>query len=126
MGSTFYYTYVLSLYRSISFFSGSTRKKGNDTLGYYSGDLKQLLILVQLSCRKVIATEDAFPCPLQFSSTVERMFEQQMQQSLQRKSAFMPDRGQGHSRVKADAGFRFGGAGRDEQWDEMLGEYLEA
>ena len=74
----------------------------------------------------MIATEDAFPCPMQFNSTVERMFEQRMQQSLQRKSASETDWGQGQSRVEADAGFRFGGAGRDEQWDEMLGEYLEA
>ena len=64
------------------------RRKGNDTLRYYSGDLKKQLILVQLSCRKVIATEDAFPCPMQFSNLVERMFEQQMKQ-LRRKSACM-------------------------------------
>ena len=98
---------MLMLYCSIvlPFFpSGSTRKKGNDTLGYYSGDLKQLLILVQLSCRKVIATEDAFPCPMQFNSTMERMFEQQMQQLLRRKSAFITNLSQGQSRVKADAG----------------------
>ena len=98
---------MLMLYCSIvlPFFpSGSTCKKGNDTLGYYSGDLKQLLILVQLSCRKVIATEDAFPCPMQFNSTMERMFEQQMQQLLRRKSAFITNLSQGQSRVKADAG----------------------
>ena len=94
----------MSLYCSTSFSLGGTRKKGNDTLGYYSGDLKQLLILVQLSCRKVIATEDAFPCPMQFNSTVERMFEQQMQQLLRRKSAFITNLSQGQSRVKADAG----------------------
>ena len=63
--------------------------KGDDTLGYYDGDLKQVLTLVQLSCRRAIATEDAFPCPMQFNSTVERMFEQQVQHLLQRKSAFM-------------------------------------
>ena len=63
--------------------------KGDDTLGYYDGDLKQVLTLVQLSCRRAIATEDAFPCPMQFNSTVERMFEQQVQHLLQRKSACM-------------------------------------
>ena len=67
----------------------STHKKGDDTLRYYGGDLKQLLILVQLSCRRVIASEDAFPCPMQFSSLVERVFEQQVQKLLQRKSKFM-------------------------------------
>ena len=77
----------------------SAHKKGDDTLRYYGGDLKQLLILVQLSCRRVIATEDAFPCPMQFNSLVERVFEQQVQQLLQRKSGFMLKLSQG-----ADAG----------------------
>ena len=82
-------TFLCLLYRiALPLFTGNTRKKGDDTLRYYSGDLKQLLILVQLSCRRVIATEDAFPCPMQFNNLVERMFEQQMQQ-LWRKSAFM-------------------------------------
>ena len=51
----------------------------------------------------MIATEDAFPCPMQFNSIIERMFEQQMQKSLQSKSAFISDWVQGQSRVKADA-----------------------
>ena len=80
---SYYFTYPQSLY------ADSTRRKGDDTLRYYSGDLKQLLILVQLSCRKVIATEDAFPCPMQFSSLVERIFGQKVQQLLQKKSKFM-------------------------------------
>ena len=74
---------------TLHLFTGSAHKKGDDTLRYYSGDLKQLLILVQLSCRKAIATEDAFPCPMQFNSLVERMFEQQVQQLLRLKSEFM-------------------------------------
>ena len=84
---------------ALPLFAGNAHKKGNDTLRYYSGDLKQLLILVQLSCRRVIATEDAFPCPMQFNSLVERVFEQQVQQLLQRKSGFMLKLSQG-----ADAG----------------------
>ena len=82
-------TFLCLSYRiALPLFTGSTRKKGDDTLRYYSGDLKHVLILVQLSCRRVIATEDAFPCPMQFNSLVERMFEQQMQQ-LRRKSTFV-------------------------------------
>ena len=73
----------------------SAHKKGDDMLRYYGGDLKQLLILVQLSCRRVIATEDAFPCPMQFNGLVERMFGQQVQQLLQRKSTFMLKAGVG-------------------------------
>ena len=85
MGTLFYLLYHIAL----PLFTGSTHKKGDDTLRYYGGDLKQLLILVQLSCRRVIATEDAFPCPMQFNSLVERMFEQQVQQLLRLKSEFM-------------------------------------
>ena len=96
MGTFFYLLYCIAPPR---FTGTSTHKKGDDTLRYYGGDLKQLLILVQLSCRRVIATEDAFPCPMQFNSLVERVFEQQVQQLLQRKSGFMLKLSQG-----ADAG----------------------
>ena len=93
---------------ALPLFTGSTREKGDDTLGYYDGDLKQVLILVQLSCRRAIATEDAFPCPMQFNGTVERMFGQQVQQLLQRKSAFTPKK-EGLSRTKvADASLGLG------------------
>ena len=86
MGTFFYLLYCIA---PPPFTGTSTHKKGDDTLRYYGGDLKQLLILVQLSCRRVIATEDAFPCPMQFNSLVERMFEQQVQQLLRLKSEFM-------------------------------------
>ena len=74
---------------TLHLFTGSAHKKGDDTLHYYSGDIKQLLILVQLSCRKAIATEDAFPCPMQFNSLMERIFGQKVQQLLQRKGEFL-------------------------------------
>ena len=34
---------------------------GDDTLGGYSGALKEFIINLQLNLRTVIATEDAFP-----------------------------------------------------------------
>ena len=53
-------------------------------------------------------TEDAFPCPMQFNSTVERIFGQQVQQLLRRKSTFMPKK-EGRSRFKvADASLGLG------------------
>ena len=41
-----------------------TRFAGDDTLGNYSGTLKELIIGLQLNLRTAIATDDAFPSPL--------------------------------------------------------------
>ena len=65
--------------------SGSTREKGDNTLGYYSGNLAQLLVLAQLNCRRAIVKDHAFPCPMDFEYTVELMFNEQAQQFVHRK-----------------------------------------
>ena len=68
--------------------TGSTREKGDNTLGYYSGNLAQLLVLAQLNCRRAIVREHAFPCPMDFEYTVELMFNEQAQQFVHRKCEY--------------------------------------
>ena len=59
---------------------------GDDTLGGYSGNLKDFLINLQLFLRTTIATEDAFPKSSDFERIIRALFEDKAQEALERKS----------------------------------------
>ena len=63
-----------------------TRFAGDDTLGGYSGILKDFLINLQLFLRTTIATEDAFPKSTDFERIIRELFEDKAQEALDRKS----------------------------------------
>ena len=63
-----------------------TRFAGDDTLGGYSGILKDFLINLQLFLRTTIATEDAFPKSADFERIVRALFEEKAQEALENKS----------------------------------------
>ena len=59
---------------------------GDDTLGGYSGNLKDFLINLQLFLRTTIVTEDAFPKSSDFERIIRALFEDKAQEALERKS----------------------------------------
>ena len=63
-----------------------TRFAGDDTLGGYSDMLKNFLINLQLFLRTTIATEDAFPKTTDFERIIRALFEDKVQEALERKS----------------------------------------
>lgn len=63
-----------------------TRFAGDDTLGGYSGTLKDFLINLQLFLRTTIATEDAFPKSTDFERIIRELFKDKAQEALERKS----------------------------------------
>ena len=63
-----------------------TRFAGDDTLGGYSGILKDFLINLQLFLRTTIATEDAFPKSTDFERIMRALFEEKAQEALKNKS----------------------------------------
>ena len=63
-----------------------TRFAGDDTLGGYSGVLKDFLINLQLFLRTTIATEDAFPKSTDFERIIRALFEEKAQEALENKS----------------------------------------
>ena len=63
-----------------------TRFAGDDTLGSYSGTLKEFIINLQLNLRTAIAAEDAFPKSAEFEGTIRVLFEDRAQEALERKS----------------------------------------
>ena len=63
-----------------------TRFAGDDTLGGYSGVLKDFLINLQLFLRTTIVTEDAFPKSSDFERIIRALFEDKAQEALERKS----------------------------------------
>ena len=63
-----------------------TRFAGDNTLGGYSGNLKDFLINLQLFLRTTIATEDAFPKSTDFERIIRALFEDKAQEALERKS----------------------------------------
>ena len=63
-----------------------TRFAGDDTLGGYSGNLKDFLINLQLFLRTTIATEDAFPKSTDFERIIRALFEEKAQEALENKS----------------------------------------
>ena len=64
----------------------STHFAGDDTLGSYSGTLKEFIINLQLNLRTAIATEDAFPKSFEFEDSIRALFEDRAQEALERKS----------------------------------------
>ena len=62
------------------------RFAGDDTLGGYSGILKDFLINLQLFLRTTIATEDAFPKSTDFERIIRALFEEKAQEALEKKS----------------------------------------
>ena len=61
------------------------RFAGDDTLGGYSGILKDFLINLQLFLRTTIATEDAFPKSTDFERIIRALFEDKAQEALENK-----------------------------------------
>ena len=62
-----------------------TRFAGDNTLGGYSGNLKDFLINLQLFLRTTIATEDAFPKSTDFERIIRALFEDKAQEALENK-----------------------------------------
>ena len=63
-----------------------TRFAGDDTLGNYSGTLKELIIGLQLNLRTAIATDDAFPKSSEFEGTIRALFEDRAQEAFEKRS----------------------------------------
>lgn len=59
---------------------------GDDTLGGYSGTLKEFIINLQLNLRTSIATEDAFPKSPEYEGTIRMLFEDRAQEAFERES----------------------------------------
>ena len=55
----------------------SKRQKGDNTIGFYTVNTLQLLMTMQLYCRRAIASVDAFPCAGDFDYQVEDLFKKQ-------------------------------------------------
>lgn len=102
----------------------SKREKGDNALSYYKGNIAQLLILVQLYCRRAIAREDAFPCPMDFDYSVETTFEEQARRFVQSKCACLQ---YDCITVKAAdcCSTRVGGASGDDERNEKSCEWSE-
>lgn len=53
---------------------GNERQEGDNSLSFYKGPKAELLSHVQLSLRRIIATEGPFQCPSQFDVAIEDIF----------------------------------------------------
>ena len=68
------------------------RFKGDDTLGAYSGELKEFLSYIQQTLRVLILCEDAFPKSIDFEKTIKSAFEVKAQEAFEAKGESKPDR----------------------------------
>ena len=59
------------------------RFKGDDTLGGYSGKLKEFLSFIQQFLRAWILCEDAFPKSIDFEKTIKSTFEAKAQEAFE-------------------------------------------
>ena len=55
----------------------ATSQDGDHRLAFYEGHLRELLMTVQLHGRRATATDNAFPCPMDFDYEVQTAFDEQ-------------------------------------------------
>ena len=62
----------------------ATSQDGDHKIGFYQGHLQELLMVLQLHGRRATATENAFPCPMDFDYSMQMTFEEQAKSFIRR------------------------------------------
>lgn len=72
---------------SVTGSNSSQDSEGDHKIGFYKGCLRDLLMLVQLQCRRATATENAFPCPVDNGYSTQMIFDEQVKSFIRRGCA---------------------------------------
>lgn len=72
---------------AVSVTGSNSSQEGDHKIGFYKGCLRDLLMLVQLQCRRATATENAFPCPVDNGYSTQMIFDEQVKWFVRRGCA---------------------------------------